>query len=325
MGCFAHRELWSSSLLLSNPFAIRHGHLDWLKAGSSVLTTVSYQLHYRQERWPSTVISTDEEMDQLWTRAMNLAREALSQYKKGDASSSRRRPRFVVASSGCFGAALANGAEYTGDYGVSLAELHDFHRQKLRRILPLKPDGIAIETIPSLAECQALRDLLSDTELFGRNEESPAIYVSLACRNGCELNDGTNVKEALQVFRNVPNLHGIGFNCCDVKHLKGLLTVWIQQELERKQQSTRCLVFYPNSGETWNAADETWQAGTGCTDATEMARQLYECIQFVESQWPKDRMLPPILVGGCCRTTPQAITELSLLVDEHLDDKPSDP
>ena len=72
------------------------------------------------------------------------------------------RRRWVAASIGPYGAMLADGSEYRGDYGLSVEELRDFHRPRLQvlaqAVLDL-PDGdgvLAVETIPSLAEVEAL-------------------------------------------------------------------------------------------------------------------------------------------------------------------------
>lgn len=114
---FAYRSLWSSSLLLSPEGRQRivEGHLSWKAA--QVLTTVTYQCHYEQSFWPE--IMTKELMDDMWKYGIDLTRQS-------------SQDQFVVASSGSYGAALANGAEYTGDYGdVTLEDLVQFHRRKI--------------------------------------------------------------------------------------------------------------------------------------------------------------------------------------------------
>ena len=315
-GPFQHRELWSSSLLVpdagnSKEQTLLQGHLDWLQAGANVISTVTYQCHYQQEYWPEKAGVADEKaMDEMWRKGIEIATTAVSQHQS---SSSARRPQFVLASSGCYGAALANGAEYTGEYGTaSLADLEAFHLHKLIQISKSRPDGIALETVPSIVECQALRNVLtSRTDLW----RDMACYVSLACRNHRELNDGTPITQALHLFRDIPI--GIGFNCCDVAHLRnGLLQTLVKEILETKSQ--RAIVFYPNSGEAWNAAKESWEEGTGCRDGRKMAQELLECIHLVENLCPKDNPPPRMLVGGCCRTTPSAVQHLVKLVDQHL-------
>jgi homocysteine S-methyltransferase len=161
---------------------------------------------------------------------------------------------WVAASLGCFGSALANGAEYTGDYNsgciknnnninnnttkTTLDGLVTFHQLKMEQALLHQPDAIAFETIPSLLECQAIAKLLlltSDDETTtktavnksaGGSGGGIACWVALACRNGEQLNDGTPVKTALHVLLNNlsrDRLQAIGFNCCDIAYLPSLV------------------------------------------------------------------------------------------------------
>lgn len=276
---FAYRSLWSSSLLLSpeGRQRILQGHLSWKAA--HVLTTVTYQCHYEPKFWPD--IMTEELMDDMWKFGIDLARQA-------------SQDQFVVASSGSYGAALANGAEYTGDYGdATLGDLIHFHRRKLERILQLQPDGIAIETVPNLQECHAVAQLLP--------EISPLpCWVSLACRNGHELNDGTPVSQAIAILKDAP---AIGFNCCNSTFLAELVTFL---------PVNKTVVLYPNSGEEWDASNQTWERNTGNVD--NVPDKLLECIQKLPAT-------TRILVGGCCRTTPAVIHHLRTRVEQYLNGK----
>jgi len=335
VGSFSVRELWSSSLLLteSGRSTIYEGHFDWIEAGCDVISTVTYQCHYEANLWPSTEevgnnadIVTSEVIDQAWKDGIGLARRA------GEESfGTNARRVFVLASSGCYGAALANGAEYTGDYGdISVEQLAEFHRRKFESAMRCKPDAIAFETVPSLKECEALRRLLESDAARDALGDLHSCYVSLACRGDSELNDGTPVKQALDVLLSVPSrrLHGIGFNCCDSRHLQGLLSTLLE-ELSRRQER-RAIVAYPNSGEQWDAETESWVTGTGVTASSEMASTLMGVVRHVELQWSELRSdsgeetnlaFPSILVGGCCRTTPQAIAELRSHLNKHLADE----
>lgn len=352
---FPYRELWSSGLLLSDSGRerIKEGHMDWIQAGVNVLSTVTYQCHYEPSLWPSEIkeeegveqqpIVTIEIMNQMWSNGIALAKSAAAAAVRRS-EDQNSVPPFVVASSGCYGAALANGAEYSGAYfwkdednsrneSSTMERLMDFHRSKLQVARALLPDGIAFETIPSLQECVALKFLLLESrkaldQVNARENERPiAFYVSLACRNGSELNDGTPVETALKVFRDVPIdcLQGIGFNCCDVTHLQdGLLTALVQEMVQHTPR--RGIVVYPNSGELWDATHEQWVPGSGCVTATEMAQKLFECITSTENEWQVQgsnrggSKLPSILIGGCCRTRPATISALRGLVDRHLEE-----
>lgn len=320
-GSFPHRELWSSSLLLttSGRQAIVRSHLEWLKEASvNVLSTVTYQCHFETKFWPEKNILTEPIMDQMWKDGIELAQTAASQQ-------SSTRPTFVVASSGCYGAAMANGAEYTGAYDCDSPCLRIFHARKLQAALKHTPDGVALETIPSVVELQVLRDVLLDSDGSMDTVDTVAVYISLACRNKSQLNDGTRLATALKVLDDLPreNLHGIGLNCCDVDFMLEGLLLEIVPFAVRKRIG---VVLFPNSGEAWDAAACTWRAHTGTTESAAMADKLMQVIESVERIATKVHMeeastqifLPPILIGGCCRTTPSTLAALRERVDRHL-------
>lgn len=343
---FPHRELWSSSLLLSESGRrlVRQGHDDWLRAGANVLSTVTYQCHYQAAYWPKGKMATNDKdsrvmddavVNTLWNDGVEIAQQAVKDYCHNQQRPHTLRqpeletssvPRYVVASSGCYGAILANGAEYTGNYGpVTVDDLVHFHRRKVRRAVQLHPDGIAIETVPSLLECHALVQLFQPT-----NGAAPmllnksACWISVSCRNERELNDGTPLVAALNVLSQIPctAVSAWGLNCCSVTHLPALvriLTQHVAQEASGKHR--RGLVLYPNSGERWDAVTGTWHTGTGCTAPAAMASELVAVLRTVEDEWRRHRPTDPtpsILIGGCCRTSPATIAALRVLVDDHL-------
>jgi homocysteine S-methyltransferase len=298
---FKHAALWSSSLLLNKAgqTAIAQGHVDWCKAGADIISTVTYQCHYEESLWPSSVITNSKQMDEMMETAVQLARQANS--------------RWVATSLGCYGGALANGAEYTGDYpNTSQESLVRFHKPRYQRAVALFPDAIAFETIPSLLEVKALVQLLllsdnnsrSSKHQQKKKQQQPACWISLACRNDTELNDGTPVTTALKLLRQVPvaKLQGIGFNCCSLASLSGLVDVLIKD-------NDRAIVIYPNSGEDYNGTSHSWEPGTGCTNDQEFANALLGILQKIRTSSTIDP-LPTILVGGCCRTRPAAIAAL---------------
>src|SRR6185312_8319822 len=71
-----------------------------------------------------------------------------------------RRPVFVAASVGPYGAMLADGAEYRGNYGLSVKELVRFHRDRLLMLADAGPDVLALETVPDTVEAEALLEAL---------------------------------------------------------------------------------------------------------------------------------------------------------------------
>ena len=123
-GLVLDTQLWSAHLLMTNPEAIRNVHLDYLEAGADCIISASYQASI--DGFLSYGLSK-KEAKSLLSSAVVLANEAVDQYLEGTKNrrpGGRMRP-LVAASIGPYGAYLANGAEYRGDYGVS--------KNKLRR------------------------------------------------------------------------------------------------------------------------------------------------------------------------------------------------
>jgi homocysteine S-methyltransferase len=317
---FSNRSLWSSSLLLTpeGRSTIQQGHKNWLQAGTDILTTVTYQCHYGAlDRDP---VLRESEMTELFEQGVQLAKAAVEASNKNDDSS----PRYVVASSGCYGAALADGAEYTGKYpGMTHERLVDFHQRKSHAFFEQQPDGLAIETIPSQAEVRAVCQVLKDLSSVNTATTTPACWISLACRNSSELNEGTPLKDTLQTIRELDpqaqHVHAIGINCCDIAHVPSLLKILVQDMATSGPR--RGIVLYPNSGEEWDADNETWTKGTGCTVTDEFANRLLEAYHIIETTWDEfgsGSPIPRVILGGCCRTSPGTIAALRQLIDEKI-------
>src|SRR5512140_3001976 len=84
---------------------------------------------------------------------------------------------FVAASIGPYGAMLADGAEYRGRYGRSVAQLRDFHRERLEGLAGTDADVLAVETIPELEEAVAVTELVAETQ-------GAAAWLSFSCVDG---------------------------------------------------------------------------------------------------------------------------------------------
>ena len=166
-------------------------------------------------------------------RSVTLAREAAG------ASGS---DRLVAASVGPFGATLADGSEYRGDYGLSAGALAMFHRPRFETLLEAEPDFLAIETIPSIVEAEALVSLLED------HPEARA-WISFSCRDGACISDGTPFADAAALAASSDRVLAVGVNCTPPGFIPSLLG---------GTQTTKPLLVYPNVGSTWDAASRSW-------------------------------------------------------------------
>ena len=171
-----NHPLWSARLLLDAPQAVAAVHRAYLEAGADCIVTASYQatldgfgregLARRRGRSPglSSVRLARDVRDAFWADPANRA--------------GRRRP-LVAASVGPYGAARADGSEYTGAYDRDEAGLREFHRERFDLLAASGPDLLACETIPSVAEARALSSLLADS--------AASAWFSFSCRDGLRI------------------------------------------------------------------------------------------------------------------------------------------
>jgi homocysteine S-methyltransferase len=250
--------LWSARLLRDDPAALVAAHRAFIEAGAEVVTTASYQASYG---------AFGADTDVLLRRSVELARESGAP--------------FVAASVGPYGAMLADGSEYRGDYGLSVAELRAWHRPRLAALAAADPDVLAVETIPCLAEVEALCAELADLDF-------PA-WLSITC-DGTRTRAGEPVEQAFAMVRNCPAVVAAGANCTAPDDIAALVPL-------ARRVSGKPVIVYPNSGEGWDAVARRWTGTSGF--APDAVRG-----------WIGDGAR---LVGGCCRVRPEDVTAISAL------------
>jgi S-methylmethionine-dependent homocysteine/selenocysteine methylase len=265
-------ELWSARLLADAPEAIVAAHRAYLDAGASVVTTASYQATVagfeRRGHDHATAVG-------LLGRSVELARRAC--LETGSDS-----PLWVAASVGPYGATLADGSEYRGDYGLSRDELVRFHRPRLHILADAGPDVLALETVPDVREAEAMLDALEGTGV-------PA-WLSYTV-DGERTRAGQPLSDAFALAAGHPDIVAVGVNCSAPSDATAAVAV-------AAAVTGKPVVVYPNSGERWDARARQW---TGpALDPTASA-----------ARWIADGAR---LVGGCCRVTPAAIAGLAATV-----------
>ncbi|WP_308164769.1 homocysteine S-methyltransferase [Nonomuraea sediminis] len=267
LGADLRDELWSARLLLEDPALIRRVHTDYFAAGADVAITASYQASIPGFMKRGLDL---EQAVRLIARSVELAAQARDEAGGG----------LVAASVGPYGAYLANGAEYTGDYDLDEDGLVTWHRPRWEILVEAGADLMAVETIPSYPEARALARVL---------EETPDVkaWISFSCRDGEHINDGTPIREAAALFTGNPQVVAVGANCTAPRHIPGLI---------ESLKGGLPIVVYPNSGETWDPAAHRWQ---GLTDPVEYGQAAKEWQQAGAA-----------MVGGCCRTTPEHIAQI---------------
>ncbi len=146
----------------------------------------------------------------------------------------------VAGSVGPYGAMLADGAEYRGDYDPGRDVLRDLHAPRMEALLEAGADLLAIETIPTLREAIVLVELV--------DELGATAWLSFQCRDGGTTAAGEPIGEAVAVGRETAGLVAIGVNCTAPRHVPALLAAaGAATDLPR--------IAYPNSGDRWDPGD----------------------------------------------------------------------
>ena len=223
-------SLWTGELILAKPSEITKAHLDFISAGSEIIITSSYQISYlgcSKRGW------SESKTDQALRGSTQLAKDAVTASGKVVK---------VAASIGPYGAALADGSEYKGNYGVTKSFLKDFHARRLEVLISTSPDLLALETMPDTFEVEVLLELLSDCPI--------PYWVSYSCKAGNQTNAGQSFTEAVSLAKNAM---AVGINCTAPELITDLLL---------SAEGIKPFVVYPNSGRSWNAKTKEWEGSS---------------------------------------------------------------
>jgi homocysteine S-methyltransferase len=262
-------ELWTARLLRDAPEEIAAVHRAYFAAGARVATTASYQASI--DGFVRLGLS-DGEASALIKRSVTIARGVRDDLADDGVV------RLVAASVGPYGAVLADGSEYRGRYGLSAAELRDFHAPRLELLAAAAPDMLAVETIPDLAEAEVLVDLLDQLGL-------PA-WLSFSIAGG-RTRAGQPLADAFALAASCDAIVAVGVNCCPPRD--------VLPAVRLAASTGRPAVAYPNRGESWDATTRGWSGGAafdpGLAVAWVAAGARY--------------------VGGCCRVGPADIAAIA--------------
>lgn len=276
LGANINGPLWSAHVLEEAPEKIIAVHRAYIEAGAEIIETASYQV----SRMGYAEVGLDPaRADAALLRSVGLAREAAAFHPD--------RRVLIAASLGPYGAALHNGAEYHGNYTCNFGDLVEFHRQRIDVLAyapPAEsPDLLAFETLPSLAEAEAIGQALA------KHPELP-VWFSFTCIDQMHVAHGELLRECATAVARFPQTVGIGINCTRPSLVNALIA-------ELRAASDKPVIAYPNSGEGWDAENRCW---TGTSDPLAFGGEAREWFRTGAQ-----------IVGGCCRTRPTHIKELT--------------
>ncbi len=300
--------LWSARVLLEDPGAVEAVHRAFLEAGADCITTATYQATFQGL---SARGLTVDETERLLLGAVELAVRARDRFC---ADGALAHP-LVAASVGPYGAYLADGSEYRGDYGLSRAALTDFHRRRWEVLAHSGADVLLCETIPTLVEARALAALAREGTApvgvaaapagvrdaptgdaapawtgapAGRSAATP-VWFSFTCRDEGHLSDGTPIGEAAAWAEECDVVAAVGVNCTAPRLLPALIAALAAG-------TRKPILAYPNAGGDWDAGAKRWGRAEGEADWGEACRAWIAA--------------GAAGVGGCCRVGPDEIRRM---------------
>jgi homocysteine S-methyltransferase len=275
--CDLSSPLWSAHVLLADPAQVMRVHNAYLEAGAECITSASYQIS--AEGFRRAGLSA-EEADLALTSSVLLARRVRDRFHK-----TYNRRALVAASVGPYGAMLADGSEFRGDYRLTIEELAEFHLPRMTTLAAASPDLLACETIPSLLEAQAL---VSCLHLL----PSQKAWFTFSCADDRHVSHGEELADCGRLLDSEPQVVAVGVNCT----APGLIAPLVRQ---LRAVTGKPIAVYPNSGQTWNSVARRWEGAAGDDLAT------------FAPQW---RLEGARWFGGCCGTTPADIANLRAVI-----------
>ncbi|KDA46273.1 homocysteine S-methyltransferase [Ligilactobacillus animalis] len=275
-------ELWTAQALSDNIEAVYDAHYSYLAAGAQMILTDTYQANLQAFEKAG---HSKQQAENLVGMAVLVAQKARDDYEEQTG-----KHALVAASIGPYGAYLADGSEYRGDYLLNDAQYLNFHLPRLTAVLAQTPDCLALETQPKLSEPLALLRWLE------KNVPQMPVYVSFTLRDEMTLSDGTELKRAVAAISKFEQVFAIGVNCIVPELVSGALKVM-------RQATTKKLIVYPNLGAQYDPETKTWAKSEQQLDFTQLTEKWYQAGASI--------------IGGCCMTTSPQISQIATYLEQY--------
>lgn len=280
LGADLNHPLWTAKVIKEKPELIEKVHYDYFKAGANITITASYQgalQGFLDNGY------TEADAIKAISDTVRLAAKAREKVQ----SEGVTEPLWIAGSVGPYGAYLANGAEYRGDYNLPEADYVKFHEARIKTLLGAGADVLALETMPNFDEIKALAN-------YTATLPNCAVYVSCTLQDEAHISDGTPFTDVQAFLETAPHVLAYGINCVKPDLVTGAL-----QNLAPK--ATKPLVVYPNGGATYDPITKTWDHKT--TLRHHFEANLTDWLN-AGARW----------IGACCGSTAKDIQDLTELL-----------
>ena len=287
LGANTNSSLWTAAALAEQPELVKQVHLDYFRAGADCGITCSYQATI-----PGLMAHgyTEAQAETLIADSVGLFLAAREEWWEEEGRAQGRAYPVCLAGIGPYGAFLADGSEYKGNYGVSDQVLYDFHRRRAEILTDAGADVLLIETQPSMKEVRIAAEIAEDLGMD--------YWISFSCRDGQHINEGDLIRNcAAELSEGYPRLKMIGVNCSKPEYIASLIR-------EIKSATDLPIGVYPNSGLVYDPATKTWSAPEGQLDFGAYA------LSYMKEG--------AAAVGGCCTTNADHIRQVAEIRDKFV-------
>lgn len=283
-GVHTDNALWSATALIDDPEAVKAVHKRYFEAGADIAITDTYQANvngFEQAGY------SEGQSEKLITEAVRLARAARDEFYfelPADERADRAPYPIVAGSVGPYGAYLADGSEYTGDYLLTTTEFQEFHAPRMELMAKAGVDMFAFETQPNFDEAKALAAMMQTRfpNMFA--------WLSFSVSDPEHLCDGTPLAEAVAYFNDNPQISAIGVNCTSMNNIEATIKTIVPN-------TDKPIIVYPNNGDIYDPKTKTWEPNPQAATFADLT--------------PKWLAAGAKIIGGCCRTTPGDIEQVA--------------
>ncbi|TIB82420.1 Homocysteine S-methyltransferase [Wallemia mellicola] len=307
-------SLWSASALNDNPDLVEQMHRDYLEAGADIIETCTYQVSLEG-------FKTKEATSSAIQKGVQVADNAINTHNEVDHSSQKQ----LAYALGPFAVATADGAEYTGEYGVDYSltqgslyneNLKQFHLGRLKVLnTQAKVNILLFETVPLLSEVRAIRAAVEEYRAYVKT--SVPLYISLVFPDGSlpgskiPSEGPSGIKDIIEAIfgGNSAEVAAIGINCTKPHYLRRLVSDIVDHLSTYKLNRKPKLMIYPDGGLVWDGKERVWRQPEHAHHADS---SWAETVANAASIVANDAFSPfsGVIVGGCCKSGPKEIKQL---------------
>ena len=272
LGADTNNDLWTAKALIDNEELVYEVHKMYFEAGADLIITDTYQANVQAFE---KVGYSEKEARNLIKKAVKIAQKARDDYENRTG-----KHNYIAGTIGPYGAYLANGSEYRGDYELSAEEYQQFHLPRIEELVNAGVDILAIETQPKLDEVLAILELLKE------KYPQQKVYVSYTLSYDDTISDGTPLPRAIHALEDYSQVIAVGINCVKLELVEPALK-------NMKEITDKNLIVYPNSSAVYDPKSKTWSQPKTSATFEELIPNWYEAGARI--------------IGGCCTTGPKEI------------------